>query len=204
MSEKKQATREKIIAAAIGCIEGQGLQALTIRSIASRAGVNSAAINYYFSTKERLVKEALGRTLEEFKRIPEETLQAPDLDSRDRLRAFFNALFEGIVTWPRITRAHLQSPLFEANYDTRFIDTFNSFLTDLLRRLEETPLRPKQQNLRLRIIQTVSAVLIPGLMPGLFRYFSGLDFADPEARKSYVEDLVGQLVPSQPQAQPSP
>ncbi len=196
MSKRKTLTREKIVIAAIECIEEQGLQSLTIRSIASKAGVNSAAINYYFDTKGRLVEEALERTLEEFKKIPEETLQADNLDSRDRLRAFFSALFDGLIRWPRIVRAHLQSPLFEANYGTRFVDTFNSFLTDLLRKLEEMPLGPQEQNLRLRIIQSFSAVLIPGLMPGLFRYFSGLDFTDPDARKSYIEDLVTHLFSS--------
>ncbi len=194
MSPKKHVVREKILTSAIECIETQGLQALTIRSIASKAGVNSAAINYYFSTKENLVEEALDRTLEEFKRIPEETLQVDSLDPQARLRAFFNTFFDGLVRWPRIVRAHLQPPLFEANYGTRFVDTFNSFLTGLLRRLEEMPLGPREHNLRFRIIQSISAVLIPGLMPGFFRYFAGLDFADPEARRSYVDDLVSQLL----------
>jgi hypothetical protein len=31
-------------------------------------------------------------------------------------------------------------------------------------------------------------------MPGLFQYFAGLDFADPEARRSYVEDLINRLL----------
>jgi AcrR family transcriptional regulator len=196
MSKRKALTREKIITATIDCIEEQGLQPLTIRSIAAKAGVNSAAINYYFDTKEKLVEEALNRTLEEFKKIPEETLQEDNLDPRDRLRAFFGALFDGLIRWPRIVRAHLQAPLFEANYGTRFVDTFNSFLTDLLRKLEEMPLGSEEPNLRLRIIQSFSAVLFPGLMPGLFRYFSGLDFTDPEARKSYIDDLVTHLFSS--------
>jgi AcrR family transcriptional regulator len=187
--------KEKILIAAINRIEEQGIQALTIRSIASKAGVNSAAINYYFGTKEALIEEALARTLEEFKKIPEETLQAGNLDTQHRLRDFFNALFDGLVRWPRIVRAHLQSPLFEADYGTRFVDTFNSFLTALLQRLEEMPLSPREDNLRVRIIQSISAVLIPGLMPGLFRYFAGLDFTDPETRRSYVDDLVLQLFP---------
>jgi AcrR family transcriptional regulator len=196
MNKRKTLAREKIVFATIECIEEQGFQALTIRSIASKAGVNSAAINYYFSTKDKLVEEALHRTLEEFKKIPEETLQADSLDPQARLRAFFNALFDGLVRWPGIVRAHLQSPLFEENYGTRFVDTFNSFLTDLLRKLEEMPLGPKAHNLRLRIIQSFSAVLIPGLMPGLFRYFSGLDFSDAEARRSYIDDLVTRLFSS--------
>jgi AcrR family transcriptional regulator len=196
MSKRKTLAREKIITATIDCIEEQGLQPLTIRSIAAKAGVNSAAINYYFETKEKLVEEALNRTLEEFNKIPEETLLADNLDPRDRLRAFFGALFEGLIRWPRIVRAHLQSPLFEADFGSRFVDTLNSFLTDLLRRLEEMPLGQREYNLRLRVIQSFSAVLIPGLMPGLFRYFSGLDFTDPEARKLYIEDLVTRLFSS--------
>ena len=193
MTQKRDSNREKIVAAAIDCIEDRGLEALTIRAIAAKAGVNSAAINYYFGTKEKLVDGALEQTLEEFKKIPEETLQADNLDPQDRLRAFFNAFFDGLVMWPRLVKAHLQSPLFAANYGTRFVDTFNSFLTDLLRRLEEIPFGSQEQNPRTRIIQAISAVLIPGLMPGLFTYFSGLDFTDPEARRSYIDDLVTRL-----------
>jgi AcrR family transcriptional regulator len=193
MSQGKPSVRENIIVTAIECIEAHGLESLTIRSIAAKAGVNSAAINYYFGTKEKLIEEALNRTLEEFKKMPEEILQADDLDLKDRLQGFFGAFFDGLVRWPRIVKAHLQPPLLNGDYGTPFCDTFNSFLTDLLRRLEEMPLVEHEQNLRLRIIQSISAVLIPGLMPGLFQYFAGFDFADPEARRSYVEDLVNRL-----------
>jgi len=194
MSQGNLSTREKIIVAAINCIEESGLQSLTIRSIAAKAGVNSAAISYYFGTKEKLVEEALNRTLEELKKIPEEILRAEGLDLKQRLRAFFTALLDGLVRWPRLIKAHLQSPLLDGNYGTPFCDMFNSFLTDLLRHLEEMPSSQREQNLRALIIQSISAVLIPGLMPGFFQYFAGLDFADPEARRSYVEDLVNRLL----------
>ena len=194
MSQEKLSTKEKIILAAIDCIEENGLQSLTIRSIAAKAGVNSAAISYYFGSKEKLVEEALNRTLEELKKIPEEVLRAEGLDLKQRLRAFFTALLDGLVRWPRLIKAHLQSPLLDGNYGAPFCDMFNSFLTDLLRRLEEMPSSQREQNLRALIIQSISAVLIPGLMPGFFQYFAGLDFADPEARTSYVEDLVNRLL----------
>ena len=44
-----RAAREKIILAAIGCIEKDGLRRVTIRGIARAAGANSAAISYYFA-----------------------------------------------------------------------------------------------------------------------------------------------------------
>ena len=193
MSQENVSTREKIIVAAIDCIEESGLLSLTIRFIAAKAGVNSAAISYYFGTKEKLIEEALNRTLEELKKIPEEILRAEGPDFKQRLQAFFTAFLDGLVRWPKLIKAHLQSPLLDGNYGTPFCDMFNSFLTDLLRRLEERPSGQREQNLRHLLIQSISAVLIPGLMPGLFQYFAGLDFADPEARRSYVEDLVNRL-----------
>jgi AcrR family transcriptional regulator len=193
MSLENLSTREKILVSAVDCIEKSGLQSLTIRSIAAQAGVNSAAISYYFGTKEKLVEEALNRTLEELKKTPEEILRADGLDLKQRLQAFFTALLDGLIRWPGLIKAHLQSPLLDGNYGTPFCDMFNSFLTDLLRRLEEMPSGQREQNLRPLIIQSLSAVLIPGLMPGLFQYFAGLDFADPEARRSYIEDLVSRI-----------
>lgn len=41
----------KIIEAAIECIEQFGLKGATNRRIAEKAGVNLAAINYYFRSK---------------------------------------------------------------------------------------------------------------------------------------------------------
>jgi AcrR family transcriptional regulator len=194
MSQEQLSTREKIILAAIDCIEESGLQSLTIRSIAAKAEVNSAAISYYFGTKEKLVEEVLNRTLQEFKKMPEEILRAEGEDQKQRLQAFFTALLDGLVRRPRIAKAHLQPSLLEGNYGTPFCDMFNSFLTGLLRRFEEIQSGQREHNLRPLIIQSISAVLIPGLMPGLFQYFAGLDFADPDARRSYVEDLVNRLV----------
>ena len=48
------ATEEKIITATVECIEKYGIKGTTIRQIAETAGVNIAAINYYFRSKDQL------------------------------------------------------------------------------------------------------------------------------------------------------
>jgi len=53
----------RVVQAAADCIEEYGIQKTTIRAIAARAGMNSAAINYYFSSKDELVRLALERAL---------------------------------------------------------------------------------------------------------------------------------------------
>jgi AcrR family transcriptional regulator len=66
MKLEEQATvRDRIILATVNCIERDGLEAVTVRAIAKEAEVNTAAVNYYFGTKERLIQAALSRTLEE-------------------------------------------------------------------------------------------------------------------------------------------
>ncbi|MDP4095119.1 MAG: TetR family transcriptional regulator, partial [Bacillota bacterium] len=56
-SEEKNA-KERIILATIELIEKKGINSITTRGIASTANVNSAAINYYFGSKEKLLDEA--------------------------------------------------------------------------------------------------------------------------------------------------
>ena len=53
-------SRERIIAAAVDDFGEQGYDGATIRSIAARAGVDSALVHHYFGTKADLFAEAVG------------------------------------------------------------------------------------------------------------------------------------------------
>lgn len=53
-------SRERIIAAAVDEFGEQGYDGSTIRSIAARAGVDSALVHHYFGTKADLFAEAVG------------------------------------------------------------------------------------------------------------------------------------------------
>jgi len=57
--------KQKIILTAIGCIEKEGIQGVTIRKIADMSGVNVAAINYHFGSKEQLLNIVMNATLDE-------------------------------------------------------------------------------------------------------------------------------------------
>jgi AcrR family transcriptional regulator len=55
--------RQRIVLAAIDLLNREGLEAITTRRISEAAGVNVAAVNYYFGTKDNLVKQTLSLTL---------------------------------------------------------------------------------------------------------------------------------------------
>ena len=55
----------RIILATIECLERFGVTGTTVRRITEAAGVNVAAINYYFGDKEALLEAALAQSLDQ-------------------------------------------------------------------------------------------------------------------------------------------
>ena len=190
MNNQEANIRIKIITAAVECIEKQGLQSLTIRSIAKQAGVNSAAINYYFGTKDKLLEEVLKQTLKEMSYMPEEYLAAEDLPLQDRLPTFLNAVMDGVIHFPGITKAHIYAPLMQDDYSSLFVKKFNAFLKDMETFLEKLAAKPKGKDPQSTMIQIVSALILPALMPKLFASYAQVDFENPAARKAYTDSLI--------------
>lgn len=97
---------ERIITATLDCIAASGLEGATVRSIATLAGLNPGAVNYYYRSKERLVELALrqawSHVSEDIDRIMAETTdQGRVADIATRF------LLEGACRYPRIIRAVL-------------------------------------------------------------------------------------------------
>jgi AcrR family transcriptional regulator len=190
MSYENVSVRQKILLAAIECVEMEGIQDVTTRSIAKHAGVNSAAINYYFRTKENLLEEVLTTTAEHFLMDVQETLSKEGHDLQENLREFFTYLLEGGLRWPRITKAHLYETFTHDKYDSVFVQKLNRILVDLLNRLKERSAQKEEAKLRLDIVQMMSAVMFPVLMPDLFRDLIGASFRDEKLRKVYIKHLL--------------
>ncbi len=187
-------TPKKILLATIDCIEEQGLESLTVRSIARAAGVNIAAINYYFGTKEKLVEEALRSTVDEFASLWQEAIEAEET-SRERFRQFCRACMDGAHKFPGITKAHIYNPMIRDDYSGYFVKRFNDILKDIIIEIQPQAPETADRDLKMRLIQMISAAFMPALVPGLFRDFSGFSFADEEMRKQYVDYLVDQFLP---------
>ena len=86
-SSTSRTTKDRIIKATLDIISGEGFQNVTIRKIAAMAGVNVAAVNYHFGSKDAVINEALNMVtllLEETFRC----LRADDLDPEARLACF--------------------------------------------------------------------------------------------------------------------
>jgi AcrR family transcriptional regulator len=195
---------ERILAAALTCMERDGIEATGIRDIAREAGVNSAAINYYFRSKDNLIRLALERSLEnafdgtisDFDR-----LRSEGVPTRVALELVMDDYVSHIGGFPRLAYAHLRDALVNQAYEGDAVQRLNAFLEQLLERLlpqresqHEAPGKSEQTaELRLLLVQAWGGLLLFGVLPRLLDPFLTLDFSDAEVRARYLSRLLAPI-----------
>ncbi len=192
--------REQILRAAIETIEAEGIENATVRNIAERAGVNIAAINYYFGSKGHLIEMVVAQVLEtgfsgQFKDIREEQ---GDLPPREMVRQYFLYTLEGMHAYPGISRFLLQGPLMRAEYDPRVLGAMHAGLEELLAYAKEAltgggTAEGDDEALRTAIAGVLSAVVIAGIAPGMFESFLGYELTTTKGRERFVDHLMADI-----------
>ncbi|MDP3721853.1 MAG: TetR/AcrR family transcriptional regulator [Anaerolineaceae bacterium] len=183
----------KIIEAAIECIEEFGLKGATNRRIAAKAGVNLAAINYYFRSKENLIERVMETTLNNA--FDWEDAQAlPGNTAKERCIAIFEDLLKGGCNYPGITRAHFYELTTDGNYDSLIVKKYSVFIKNLSDDLFQRGTALTHEQLNLAVSQISYACLMAILTPKLNEQGLGLDFCHPETRHQFVTSLVEKLL----------
>ncbi|MDY6867848.1 MAG: TetR/AcrR family transcriptional regulator [Chloroflexota bacterium] len=186
-------TKEHILLSTIDAIEKHGLMNLTTRLIAEEAGVNNAALHYYFGTKEHLLDKALNQTayhmLEDTKTILE---SEKPIDIR--ICEMFEYIIEGILRFPNIIRAHLVGPLLYTERQTEL-----SFLLKSWVELASEAIKPhisteKTAQLKLNLNMVFSIILISGLLAGPPEEYGWIDLEDVDERRSMLDYATQQIM----------
>jgi hypothetical protein len=79
--------------------------------------------------------------------------------------------------------------------DNLFLRRMNALLAGLAERLRARTSGESAEAVRKKIVQTMSAVVLPALMPEAFRPLIGKSFRNPEARRAYVKSVVKTCFP---------
>jgi AcrR family transcriptional regulator len=191
MEDKK--VEEKIITAAIECIEKYGIQDTTNRKIAEIAGINSAAINYYFRSKDVLIQRCMQTTLDNaFDWKDFSKFEA--LPPKEKTVAIFNDLIAGGMQYPGLTRSHFYELVTGGNYDSLIVERFNGFISDLSNDLEKNGVPLDKEELDLACMQITSAVMMMILTPALFQKRYHFDIHDEVQRLRFLSRLVDKLL----------
>lgn len=192
-TENQESIEEKIIAATIECIGKYGIENLTSRKIATEAGVNLAAINYYFRSKENLVTIAMERTVREGLTDIDELYCNPKENKFIALKKYMLTKFMGICNYKSITRAHLYGPFMQDDYSGSFFDEFNAFMSDLATFMEGMLPEEYKYRAKLMAITLFSAILTTAMMPQIYKKMSGIDFSDENKAREFVNFVIDRL-----------
>jgi AcrR family transcriptional regulator len=185
---------QRIIEAAIACIEEFGFNDITVRRIAVKAGVNTAAINYYFRTKEQLIDKVIEVTLHNA--FDWSDLQdTEDLGVRDQLLAIMEHLTEGGQNFPEMTRAHFFESMVNGNYDTRAVKELNAFMETMLQKFMQKGCKMDEKELRYSISQVFMAGMFSiSVVPNISMNFLGADLKDKTERRAYLKHLIYRVI----------
>jgi len=187
MTEKEKSTQEAILLATIDCIEEHGIEHLTTRMIAEKAGANIASINYYFRTKEILVNKALEITIIHMLEDVIETIEDTTLPFRQTLKDVFFYLIEGGRKFPGITTAHLYSLVVEKDFQSISARSFREAFDRILGRVLESFPDQDPAQLRLILSNIFSSIMFMMLTPGFYDQDEKYQPSDTERCQNLAE-----------------
>ena len=183
--------KQKIILTAIECIERDGFLNVTIRKIAESAGVNVAAINYHFGSKDQLFKIVMNATLDEsFINNIKDYEDLWQSETRKALQLFLEDTLEGSLNYPNITKAHLNETFNGSNYETNTVRRLNDFLSEFQNLIQSELKQEAGIKSRIAVSQLFSSILMLGMMPDLFNKFLIFDLKDKENQKKFIQILL--------------
>lgn len=186
-------TREKIINATLSIISIEGFQKLTIRKIAAIAGVNIAAVNYHFGSKDLLVNEALKSVTYQMKESFK--LLQDNRQPEEKLRSFMRAYSDAAQRYPAVLQNFISSSMH--NHQVR--DDYEEYLknegfTLIRRNLEELGAMESESILQIVVVQILSCLSYPVLLGDRLQPTMGLDYNDTQERYEYVELLLDSVL----------
>ena len=187
--------KQKIISTALECIEQEGFQNVTIRKIAEAAGVNVAAVNYHFGSKEQLLEIAMNTTLNEsYINNIQDYAEMWQSDTRNALKSFLEDTLQGTINYPNLTKAHLSDAFNKNDLNSNSVQRTNTFLSELYDLIKSILRSEDEMENKMAVVQLFSVFLMTSMLPGLFDQFLGVELKTPENQKRFIEVLLKNYV----------
>jgi TetR/AcrR family transcriptional regulator len=105
--------RERLLDAAVACFAADGVAATSLRSIALKAGVTPALVNYYFGSKEQLLDAFIAERVTTAVQVLRGSLLEAGDDPRALLAAFVRGIHEVVARFPWLPSLWVREVLSE-------------------------------------------------------------------------------------------
>jgi TetR/AcrR family transcriptional regulator, regulator of cefoperazone and chloramphenicol sensitivity len=183
-----RSSKQQIIETALKIMGEQGIEGITTRRIAEAANVNTAALNYHFSSKQTLIEEAIGSFITELTKIFEPL--GDKKNAKENLRIFLNSFIEYALAYPGITKS-LFFQMAIQDGPNLILATAMKHNFDLLKdNLRQNSGVTSEKTLSFMALETMSALIYPLMLNRHLREVSLIDFSNPTDRTEYTNLLI--------------
>ena len=187
-------TKEKIIEAALEIIKNEGLQKVTVRKIAAMAGVNIAAINYHFGSKEKVLNEALEHVMIQMKKVfnyMKDEENSPEV----RLETFIQKYSKNLFKYPDSIKNLIHQSIHENSVSNNFQEYLKSEGIALIKNTIHQ-LRPDENDsiLHMLTMQLLSSLAFPVLLGNRAAEIFGIELNQTYNQSMYTKLLINNIL----------
>ncbi len=185
-------TKEKIVRVAMDIIAKEGFQKITVRKIAAKAGVNIAAVNYHFGSKDAVINEALRQVTDELKNTFQH-LNTINEDAETKLTIFINDYSKLMLDYPDIIRNMISQAIYNKPLDqhAEYMGFLHTQGIDLIKQTIRQ-IRPELDDhcLSLKTLHLMSSLSYHILLGEQISLLMGLDLYDEETFQMHTRILL--------------
>jgi AcrR family transcriptional regulator len=183
------ASKESILDAVLKHISETGSHHITIREIGRLANVNSAAISYYFGSKDALIHEACKYYYDIASKIFDELRDGKSYP-RERLKQFFIAYTGHMLRYPGFLKVQISQYIGEEIIRTDVGDWTKRNIEILKDTIREAVGVEDNEILFFKSLQFLSCMVYPYLLNKYVSSIGEVDLADEALREKYVNTIL--------------
>ena len=195
MDQGDLTTQARILDVAVKLLLTTPADELTTRRIASEAGVNVAAINYHFRSKDELVNRAMEVATANAYEMGLRVLLAPGKDPMVRLQEYLGGYVKGLVSFSSLTRTAFLG-LFRKEDSTTF---YGRYLKEMLEKVGQVIAEARgqgavEQDSAATALMVLGCVVFPFLVGNTARETGAVDYSNDDARRRFIDTTLTRLV----------
>jgi AcrR family transcriptional regulator len=192
MKKEERPVRERLIQATRDLLtEGTDLHELSIRQIARRAHVNSAMINYYFQTKEKLMTLAIQEIIQTLASTAEANYREAGTSPYERIKQRGREVVHFIVQHPGMSKVIMLQAL-EHPHPNDTMAEIARLLEDNLR--EYYGDRKNERQIAILAMQIMAPLHLWFMRSQVMDAQCGLNLYDEEQRIAFMDELVDNVL----------
>ena len=186
MGSKKEETKKKIMEVTIALLDSvENPDDITVRKIAESAGIGVGLINYYYESRDNLIKEAVSMKMESMAEIMEKL--SGDLSNPIKyLKEMLMTMSDTAMKNNRLNKFSIEYDLLKGNFRICL------YLLPVLRKIYNDS-KP-ETDLRLIAFQIIVAMQSIYLRQEAFHMLTGIDIEIKKERDKLIDSIVENLI----------